>query len=215
MTDTPATDPVFDDRVCLTIHQPWAWLIVNGHKNIENRKSRTGYRNTLHIHAGATVDVTAYAQVKKDHPSIQLPALDEFRTGGIIGAARLASCVSVSASPWAIPGYWHYILTDAKPLPFEKLKGLPGFFMAGDSKRIWELPDGFVIKTTHLKASGTFAATLQRDGVTIYIAERNDRRAAGQAAMLEAHRLYALPSPPAALTDCACCADNPMHTPNE
>ena len=28
----------------LSVRQPWAWLIVAGHKDIENRKWRTSYR---------------------------------------------------------------------------------------------------------------------------------------------------------------------------
>jgi hypothetical protein len=37
----------------LTIHQPWAWAIVHGGKNVENRTQRWKYRGPLAIHAGA------------------------------------------------------------------------------------------------------------------------------------------------------------------
>jgi hypothetical protein len=36
----------------LTVHQPWAWAIVHGGKNIENRTIRWTYRGPLLIHAG-------------------------------------------------------------------------------------------------------------------------------------------------------------------
>jgi hypothetical protein len=36
----------------LSIRQPWAWLIVNGVKDIENRSFRTRHRDPLVIHAG-------------------------------------------------------------------------------------------------------------------------------------------------------------------
>jgi len=36
----------------LSIRQPWAWLIVQGHKPIENRTWPTTYRGPLLIHAG-------------------------------------------------------------------------------------------------------------------------------------------------------------------
>ena len=35
----------------LVVRQPWAWLIVNGYKDIENRSWRTRYRGALLIHA--------------------------------------------------------------------------------------------------------------------------------------------------------------------
>ena len=35
----------------LSIRQPWAWLIVNGFKDVENRNWRTHWRGRLLIHA--------------------------------------------------------------------------------------------------------------------------------------------------------------------
>lgn len=42
----------------LSIRQPWAWLIVNGFKDIENRSWDTKYRGLVLIHAskGMTKD---------------------------------------------------------------------------------------------------------------------------------------------------------------
>ncbi|WP_206002040.1 ASCH domain-containing protein [Paraburkholderia aromaticivorans] len=37
----------------LSIRQPWAWLIVKGHKDIENRTWSTRFRGRVLIHAGA------------------------------------------------------------------------------------------------------------------------------------------------------------------
>ena len=33
----------------IVVRQPWAWLIVHGYKDIENRSWRTRYRGTLLI----------------------------------------------------------------------------------------------------------------------------------------------------------------------
>ena len=41
---------------CLSIQQPWAWLIVNGYKEIEKRDWLTSYRGPVLIHAGARLD---------------------------------------------------------------------------------------------------------------------------------------------------------------
>src|SRR5437016_10859136 len=40
----------------LSVRQPWAWLIVNGHKDIENRSWQTKFRGKLLIHAGQRFD---------------------------------------------------------------------------------------------------------------------------------------------------------------
>ena len=39
----------------IVIRQPWAWLIVHGYKDIENRSWRTRYRGTLLIQASANL----------------------------------------------------------------------------------------------------------------------------------------------------------------
>lgn len=41
----------------LTVQQPWAWAIVHGGKDVENRTQAWGYRGELLIHAGGRIDV--------------------------------------------------------------------------------------------------------------------------------------------------------------
>jgi hypothetical protein len=40
----------------LSIRQPWAWLIIAGHKDVENRSWTTTYRGPLLIHAARRPD---------------------------------------------------------------------------------------------------------------------------------------------------------------
>jgi len=40
----------------LSVRQPWAWLIVSGLKDIENRPRPTHYRGPLLIHAGLSLE---------------------------------------------------------------------------------------------------------------------------------------------------------------
>src|SRR5271165_5444563 len=40
----------------LSVRQPWAWLIVNGVKDIENRSFRTDHHGPLLIHAALSLD---------------------------------------------------------------------------------------------------------------------------------------------------------------
>lgn len=38
--------------LALSIRQPWAWLIINGGKDIENRDWPTKFRSRILVHAG-------------------------------------------------------------------------------------------------------------------------------------------------------------------
>ncbi len=73
----------------LTVCQPWAWMIVHGHKLIENRTWRWGAGETrrLLIHAGksrawihACDDPELYLRIRS------LPAPEELVFGAIVGA---------------------------------------------------------------------------------------------------------------------------------
>lgn len=41
-----------DKMICLTMHQPWASLLVHGIKRVEGRGWNTDFRGRLWIHAG-------------------------------------------------------------------------------------------------------------------------------------------------------------------
>lgn len=116
----------------LSIMQPWAWLIVNGHKSIENRSWRCHYRGPILIHAGKKVDTWARADLwHKRHPvtcapfSPDLP--ETFERGGIVGMAEIVDCVERSDDPWFV-GRFGIVMRNAKPLPFRSCKGALGFF---------------------------------------------------------------------------------------
>ena len=44
--------------MCLSMHQPWAQLVVEGIKRIEGRMWATTYKGPLWIHAGAKKPTT-------------------------------------------------------------------------------------------------------------------------------------------------------------
>src|SRR5689334_19695899 len=96
----------------LSIQQPWAWLIVNGHKDIENRDWRTKYRGLVAIHAGKKMDDGALTDVICGrHPVIgdkrNYDRTDRrgTETGGIVGVAEIVDCVDVSESEWFVGRY--------------------------------------------------------------------------------------------------------------
>lgn len=114
--------------IALSILQPWAWLIVNGHKDIENRTWSTHRRGRFLVHAGKKWGPTQRADlawVGQHFPHIELPT--EFELGGVVGEARLADCVWDSRSPWFF-GPCGLVLVDAKPLPFLPYRGQLGWF---------------------------------------------------------------------------------------
>ena len=112
----------------IVIRQPWAWLIVNGFKDIENRTWATRYRGPLLIQASARrptraemQEFRAYAHERK----AELP--DDFAFGGIVGLTSLENCVYTSRSKW-FEGPVGWVLAKPKRLPFVPLKGQLGLF---------------------------------------------------------------------------------------
>ena len=111
----------------LSVRQPWAWLIVNGHKDIENRTWRTNFRGPVLIHASLKMDRGGYEFVRYRFPDIPLPSLTALERGGIVGQATIRDCVDRYRSPW-FAGPYGFVLADAKPLPFRRVGGKLGFF---------------------------------------------------------------------------------------
>lgn len=135
----------------LSIWQPWAWLIVRGFKDVENRgwAPKTPPRWLL-IHAGKKKDFAGDYSVDilwermglhpKDVPG------DDVATsvGGIVGIARLEWCTNgeLISSPWAEPGAWHWHMADARPLPFCPCKGQQGLFYPAYDLGLLKKEDG-------------------------------------------------------------------------
>jgi len=115
----------------LCIQQPWAWLIVNGIKDIENRKWSTSFRGPFFVHAGKRFDHRGYEWIMSEM-GLSIPKPGEYPFGGIIGKATVIDCVRSHPSKWFF-GPYGFILTDASPLPFIPLRGQLGFFKASSS----------------------------------------------------------------------------------
>jgi hypothetical protein len=110
----------------LSIRQPWAWLIVQGHKDVENRTWRTDYRGPFLVHAGYIFDQEGYLYVTRKM-GLALPSPEKFKRGGIVGVAEIVDCVSIYPSLW-FSGPYGFVLRNARTLPFVALSGKPGFF---------------------------------------------------------------------------------------
>lgn len=115
---------------CLSIRQPYAWLIVNGIKPVENRTWPTRFRGRILIHASANYPKGEYAEDRTTYSErfgIQYPER-EAMVGGIVGSATIVDCVQDHPSEWWI-GPWGFVLE--KPRAFDRLipyKGALGIF---------------------------------------------------------------------------------------
>ncbi len=75
----------FKDFKALTISQPFAKLIADGEKFVENRGWPTHYRGRLAIHAGLGTQYMSKVELKA------------FDTGAIVAIADLIACVKFSS----------------------------------------------------------------------------------------------------------------------
>jgi hypothetical protein len=119
----------------LTVQQPWAWAIVHGGKDVENRTQAWSYRGPLAIHAGARVSdrglespliTQAFGDVMRaDRPH-------ELRVSALLGVvdlvdvheARMLDDESGCCDPWG-EQEWHgrrhlVHLVLANPRPLER-----------------------------------------------------------------------------------------------
>jgi hypothetical protein len=115
----------------LSILQPWAWLIVNGHKDIENRGWHTPYRGKFLVHAGKKYGPRIHeedAGFFLEADGIQLPPFEQMQIGGIVGEATIIDCKRDIASRWYVDGSWGFVLTGMRALPFRPYRGQLGFF---------------------------------------------------------------------------------------
>lgn len=117
---------------CITIRQPWAHLIVTGHKDVENRTWSTKHRGELAIHAGLSWDEAGeeFARAR----GIDVGPRHRLRVGAVIGVVDLVD-VAPSASPWALPNHEHWKL--------ERPRLLDAFGAVG-RQGLWSvtIPDG-------------------------------------------------------------------------
>lgn len=114
----------------LSVRQPYAWLIVQGIKTLENRSWRTHYRGPLLIHASTNrVDLTDAVFARYGaRGRIRMPPSGSYKVGGVIGYVEVVDCVRQSASVWKNPGSWGWVLARARPLKFRRCQGAVGFF---------------------------------------------------------------------------------------
>ena len=126
------------DLRILTVRQPWAWAIIHGGKDVENRTRNIAgaYRGpvAIHVATGGTL-MENYRTIQRIRPDL---ASDDLpwptfehgvpNAGHVIGVLDLVDvhqdCTELvegfghtpTCSPWAMPGHWHLCLENPRPL---------------------------------------------------------------------------------------------------
>ncbi len=127
-------------ELALSVRQPWAWAIVSGWKDVENREWKPAnpglrFRGAAFIHAGLREDTEAIEDVMEmvseqtDLPIHELKERyeRERRLGGIVGMVEFTGWTVLSRSRWFC-GPYALLIRNAQPLPFIPCKGRLGFF---------------------------------------------------------------------------------------
>lgn len=118
----------------LSIRQPWAWLIVAGYKDIENRRWSTGFRGRIYIHASKKFDKDGLAAIISGRMNVSQSVQDtlshktHWERGAIIGEVDVVDCVTQSSSPW-FTGPYGFVLKN--PVLYDRpisCKGKLGLF---------------------------------------------------------------------------------------
>lgn len=122
----------------LSIRQPWAWLILHGGKDIENRVWPTRFRGKFLIHAAKGMTIAEWEEARDfvwhvagESIALEIPTPKLLERGGIVGEAEIVGCISCAPRPpggsW-FTGPYGFVLRNVKPLPFRPCKGALGFF---------------------------------------------------------------------------------------
>ena len=131
----------------LTVKQPWAWAIMHGGKDVENRSRPTKHRGQLYIHAGKTHSQEGIDFLRARG---QWPAPTAGTLGMVIGTVDVIDCHHADAcwtgsvdkddnvheehcSDWAMEGHYHWVLANPRPLatPFP-MQGKLGIWNFGE-----------------------------------------------------------------------------------
>lgn len=127
----------------LSVKQPWAWAIIHGGKDVENRVWNTNFRGRFLVVASRSVDMLAPSHLLESWLQHELMSYRNLvqpmgkRIGCVVGSVELVDVVNAYDSPW-FTGPKGFILKDPKPLPPVNLFGNLGFFEVSDSN----FPDG-------------------------------------------------------------------------
>lgn len=115
----------------IAIRQPFAWAIIYGGKDVENRsaprqfKAAVGQR--VFVHASKAMTKAEYADAVAFMRKIGVACPADLQFGGVIGSVAVERIVTAHSSPWFI-GPAALELADPRPEPFTPARGQVGLF---------------------------------------------------------------------------------------
>lgn len=109
----------------LTIKQPWAQLIVEGVKDIENRTWKTNFRGRIYVHSSAVDPGEIYKYLNQEQRDLMLSKWDiipKLNKSSIIGEVDIIDCVVNHKSIWAQHGMTYEVATtEDEKYPFKPI----------------------------------------------------------------------------------------------
>ncbi len=120
----------------ISIRQPWAWLIVQGYKTVENRTWATRIRGEILIHAGKAADREDEKIIREVCAELGVDMPEKLDRGGIVGVVDIVDCTLEPTDEtdldWHEPGVYAWILRNPRPLPFVPYPGKLNFINVPD-----------------------------------------------------------------------------------
>ncbi len=120
--------------IALSIRQPWAWAIVMGFKDIENRNRFATSKGDMRplpiaVHAAQGMTRAEYEDAAETMARIGVtcPRPDDLIRGAIVGAVTVTAIVAHHPSPWFF-GPRGLVLADARTVDPIPAAGKLGYF---------------------------------------------------------------------------------------
>ena len=128
----------------ISIRQPWAWLIMNAGKDIENRTWHTSVRGRVLVHAAKGMTDAEYIDASDFAYRCSgllegMPDPELLMRGGFVGTVEIVDCVASSNSLW-FNGPWGFVLRNPRPIPFTPYRGALQFFEVPDLASLAQAP---------------------------------------------------------------------------
>lgn len=135
----------------LTIKQPWASIIFEGGKTVENRTWKSEYRGKVYITTSQkferiytnTFTEQQTKSLKENYPNLLNRIKQEnLPLGCVVGEVNLTNIIENSVSIWAVQNQYHWVFTNIKKYekPIDlKSNGFKGGLGLWQSKELEEL----------------------------------------------------------------------------
>ena len=117
----------------ISLRQPWAWLVLQGFKDIENRGRVSHFRGELFIHASSSRQyLEEDVEAVREEYGIEVPA-SELQFGCLIGSVIMVDCVQESKSR-GVEGPYGYLVSEPRWIEPIDLKANAGMQKSYDVK---------------------------------------------------------------------------------